>query len=292
MKTHFGRVAPITALTITFLVLFSTVATTSAKTPGTEQPAPASSLYQQDRVPGSPVPAQECCVCPQGSSYNAEHKSCVKPVCVVKGMPDGDKGGGFFSLHGTIFESVDCLPVPDLNLTVATGQAGWKVSGPGAGPAPVNVTPYSGWSAPLSTPFTSSWISINANRGDPPGKAADFTYTFEFCLCEGFLKPQLTAKLLADNCVTSVTLNGNPVPASPGGPFMSSACPRGFTGGPYPYATSTSSFFHGTNTVSIVVHNDNGPTGLDAIFHITAVHGQCPRRTGGVVGTGGPADPR
>src|SRR5205807_7334075 len=143
MKAHIARIASIAALTISFLILCASAATTTAKASQQDQVASRISLPQQDTLPISRPPG--CCVCPEGSSYNAERKSCIKSVCTVKGMPDGDKGGGFFALHGTIFENVACLPVPDLNLTAATGQPGWKVSGPGGGPTPVNVTPYSGW---------------------------------------------------------------------------------------------------------------------------------------------------
>ncbi len=284
MKTNIARIASIAVLTITLLTLFTTAATMAAHASQKEQAALSIVPPQQDRPPVSPGPG--CCVCPEGSSYSPEHKSCIKSVCVVRGMPDGDKGGGFFALHGTIFQNVACLPVPDLNLTAATGQPGWKVSGPGAGPIPVNVAVVTGWSPPIPS---SSWISIDSRHGDTPGTAADYTYTFDFCLCAGYSEPQLIAKLLADNCITSIKLNQTTILPLNLGSAM--PCPQGFTGTGYTYSTMAG-FQAGTNTVTIVVHNNEYATGLDAILQITARNGQCPRRNGGPVLNNPPPDSR
>jgi hypothetical protein len=135
---------------------------------------------------------------------------------------------------------------------------------------------FTAWDVPIAG---SSWISINSNSGAPPGLAADYKYTYEFCLCDKAEAPTLTARLLADNCVTSVELNGLHLVPQTGPPNMSANCPYGFTKGPYPYGTSNAAFFvAGTNKVTITVHNDGSVTGLDAVLHITAKHGQCPRK--------------
>jgi hypothetical protein len=205
-------------------------------------------------------------------------------------MPDGDKGGGFFALHGVLFQQMPCAPPSDLNLQIGTGQT-WHVSGNGAAATGVPfvttaTTKSPAWANPIPN---SSWISINPALGKPPGSPTNYTYTFEFCLCEEGLKTAaLNAVLLADNCVISVTLNSTNVP--PGSPLM--PCPNGFTGGPYPYATTTG-FVVGTNTVKVVVQNNGNITGLDALFKITAAHGACPRRIypNGTTSTTTPANP-
>lgn len=46
------------------------------------------------------------CACPEGW-YDKNRQSCVVGVgCPVSGMPDGDKGGGFFAWRGTLFRDV------------------------------------------------------------------------------------------------------------------------------------------------------------------------------------------
>src|SRR5436309_5724684 len=176
MNTITGRIFSIMALAIVFSIFFT--AAGAAQSP---QEKPAVGQVSPDTIPVSQAPG--CCVCPQGSSYDPKRGSCVKIVCrELRGLPDGDKGGGFFALNGNLWENIPCNPAPDLDLSIATGQPGWHVTGPGATGTPVNVTPYySAWSAPISG---SSWISINSGRGVPPGASADYTYTFEFCLCD------------------------------------------------------------------------------------------------------------
>ena len=272
MKIKASHTLSMVVLTITLLVVLTPTTTLAQKVLPVQGPEV---VVQPDQPPASRSPG--CCVCPSGSYYNAQRASCIKLVCAnVKGLPDGDKGGGFFSYHGSLWQNQACLPAPDLDLTAATGQPGWKVSGPGAGPTPVSVGRYfTAWDTPIAG---SSWVSINSNSGSPPAAAADYKYTYEFCLCDKAEAPQLTAWLLADNCVTSVDLNGHPgsVPQS-GTPTMSSSCPYGFTKGPYPYGTSNPAFFQaGTNIITITVHNNGSVTGLDAELHITAKHGQCP----------------
>src|SRR6185503_18592625 len=100
---------------------------------------------------GLPVtPAPLGCDCGPGHWWDQNRKSCVTGACDVPAMPDGDKGGGYFAWHGTLFINTPCLvKCKDLDLSVKTGQAGWKlISGPGVSSpmTPVVVSsPVSSW---------------------------------------------------------------------------------------------------------------------------------------------------
>lgn len=151
-------------------------------------------------------------------------------------------------------------------LRIATGQPGWMlVSGPGVTTprTPTTVTPYSGWQSP---PLPgSSWISPDANYGKFPGTAGDYTYESTFCLCRDG-KHTLNLSFYADNGAT-VYFNNSTIFTTMGS-YNFSGAPKvvnyTFAGGP------------GTNKVRIVVHNDGGPTGMDAVLRITgAKNGSC-----------------
>jgi hypothetical protein len=274
MKTTIGRIVSIAAWSTAFLMFLTFVSTAMAQT-------------SDGRPPASPPPPG--CTCPPGSYYYAERKSCIKEVCDnVKGIPNGDKGGGFFAYNGAIWENVACVapPCKDLNLTAFTGGPGWRVSWPGlpGGKVPVNVSPYPNWAGPIPP---SSWVSIDATRGDPPGTSGvDYTYTYQFCLCKtvDVTKATLSLQLYADNGA-DVYLNRTISPS----PILTVPVPYGFQlpvkQGP-PFA-SPPKFVAGTNTLTIVVHNQGGPTGLDAVVHIIAPNGAggagpCPRVIGPV----------
>lgn|GEM_PF-2225659 len=141
------------------------------------------------------------------------------------------------------------------DLSAATGQPGWSlVSGPGVnGPiTPVNVGPYPGWQ---NTPLPgSSWVSTDANRGGLPG---DYTYEFSFCLCKDG-KHALNLSFYADNGAT-VFLDNNQIFTTTGSYNFNSAAKvvnHTWVGGP------------GIVKLRIVVHNDSGPTGLNAVLRI------------------------
>jgi len=145
-----------------------------------------------------------------------------------------------------------------------TGKPGWMlVSGPGvSGPmAPVNVSPYGGWAAPIGA---SSWVSVDSSRGIATG---DYTYEYIFCACK--TGNSLKLAFYADNGA-KVYLNGTQIFATTGS--------YNFTGTPKGGAYSGSAFVPGTNTLRIVVHNDSSVTGLDAVLGVTGASEGCCRR--------------
>lgn len=151
------------------------------------------------------------------------------------------------------------------DLTSVTGQPGWMiVSGPGIGApkVPVNVSPYPGWQNALPS---SSWISIDANQGSIAGTTGDYAYESTFCLCRDG-KHALSLSFYADNGAT-VLLNGNQIFTTSGSYNFNGAAKvvnYSWAGGP------------GINKIQIVVHNDSGPTGLDAVLRISgATTGTC-----------------
>ncbi|MEM7049183.1 MAG: hypothetical protein AAF604_05965 [Acidobacteriota bacterium] len=46
------------------------------------------------------------CDCPPGTWYDPNRGSCVRGACPVPGMPNGDKGGGFFAWQGQLYQDV------------------------------------------------------------------------------------------------------------------------------------------------------------------------------------------
>ena len=153
-----------------------------------------------------------------------------------------------------------------LNLQSGTGQPGWMlVSGPGVtGPrVPVNVTPYSGWAGPIAG---SSWVSVDANRGDTPGY---YTYEYTFCVCREKPKAALDLSFYADNGAT-VYLNSTQIFATSGNHNFSGPPPRVVV----PTYTGPALFL-GTNTLRIVVWNESIVTGLDAVLKVTGARGGC-----------------
>jgi hypothetical protein len=211
------------------------------------------------------------CDCGRGHWWDPNRKSCVTGACDVPNMPDGDKGGGYFAWHGSLFINTPCLPAcRNLDKTVATGQAGWTlVSSPGVTTpkAPVVVPAYSGW----GTVPGASWVSVDANHGNQGG---DYVYEYQFCLCarvntQTVGKTSFTVKFLADNGAT-VYLNSTKVFATTGNRNFSGP-PRTvtYTGGP--------GWVAGTNKIRIVVNNDDGsPTGLAASLTLTSDLGCIP----------------
>ena len=120
--------------------------------------------------PASPPPPG--CTCAAGNWYDANRGSCVTGAYTVKGMPDGDKGGGYFAWQGSLFVNTACVPCKDLDLTTATGKPGWMlVSGPAVGtPKPPFIvnSPTRFWSG-LVPGSSSNWVSVDANGGSVAG---------------------------------------------------------------------------------------------------------------------------
>lgn len=207
------------------------------------------------------------CECSPGHWYDQNRKSCVTGACKVPGMPDGDKGGGYFAWQGNLFINTPCAPCRNLDLTTATGQAGWSlVSSPGVTTpkAPVVTPTYPGW----GTVPGASWVSVDAAGGGPSG---DYTYEYKFCLCRSAKGMRLALTLLADNGAT-VWLNAKQIYATTGNTnFKNPPQTVQFTG------AASDWIVPGTNTVRIVVKNETLVTGLAAKLNIVAEAGACPR---------------
>lgn len=62
------------------------------------------------RTPGE-SPQQNRCYCPRGQ-YSSTRGLCVVTVCTVPGMPDGDKGGGYFASQGALYADVPGTECP------------------------------------------------------------------------------------------------------------------------------------------------------------------------------------
>jgi hypothetical protein len=236
----------------------------------------AGSAFAQDadvvarrRAESASTPAPAGCQCSPGHWWDANRKSCVTGACNVPKMPDGDKGGGYFAWHGTLFIDTPCVPqCVNLNITTSTGQPGWLlVSGPGAGYpiTPVVVSPYSGW----STLSGASWISSDPNRGmdRPPG---NYVYEYQFCLSATAKGANLTLNFLADNGAT-VYLNNQQIFATSGN--------RNFVAPARTvmYSNSAGWIIPGTNKVRIVLWNESSVSGLAASLNIRADCGACIR---------------
>jgi hypothetical protein len=192
----------------------------------------------------------------------------VTGACEVPKMPDGDKGGEYFALHGILYRNTPCIAVcaGNLNLSTATGQAGWTlVSGPGISTprVPVVVTLYPGWSALPGA----SWVSVDASRGNQTG---DYVYEYQFCLCAMAKGSQLSGTLRADNSAV-VRLNGVVV-ATFGGNSNFTGAVRTFS-----YSAAAGWIIPGTNKLTITVHNESSVTGLAATVAVRADNGLCPR---------------
>lgn len=216
---------------------------------------------------GAASPAPAGCNCSPGHWWDANRKSCVTGACKVPGMPDGDKGGGYFAWQGNLFINTPCAPCANLNLTANTGQPGWTlVSGPGisAPQAPVVMPAYPGW----GTVPGASWVSVNAAGGS--GAGGNYVYEYKFCLCASAKGQRLDLTFLADNGAT-ISLNGKQIHATTGnGNFKNPPKTITYTGAPADWVT-------GTNTLRIVVWNESNVTGLAASLVVRADAGACPK---------------
>lgn len=107
------------------------------------------------------------------------------------------------------------------------------------------------WLAPSAT---SKFISPFADTVDPTGSGT-FTYTTTFVLGDevDLSKTQLTIRYASDNAMTNIALNGASVGAVAGGGYSA-----------FETLTVTTGFARGANSVSFVVANSGGPTGMRA----------------------------
>jgi hypothetical protein len=149
--------------------------------------------------PSGPPPAG--CQCAQGHWYDPNVKSCVTTACeVVKGMPDGDKGGGFFAWNGHLFTKTACTN-PNTN-TCLNGPAGTICTFAGngtAGTAPdgsvVKTSPITPGTLAFHSKFNALLFTENNKiRGVHPMN--DTFYTLAGSGSPGYLEgPALSARM-------------------------------------------------------------------------------------------------
>ncbi len=113
------------------------------------------------------------------------------------------------------------------------------------------------WMAPSTT---SKFISPFTDTVDPTSSGT-FTYTTTFSLRAGIDAGavKLVVRYASDNGVTAVTLNGQNLSGVTAGSYST-----------YTTLTVNTGFTVGTNTVTLVVSNSGGPTGMRAELDLTA----------------------
>jgi hypothetical protein len=154
----------------------------------------------------------------------------------------------------------------DLRMDISTGVAQWwltAVPGPPfvVGPAPIATPPCSAW-----VPATGSakWVGTS---GSNSGAKGDYTYELSFCLCWTFQNAQINLKLWSDNHA-KLFFNGSPTtpPATVNNPP--------FTGSGLA-VNITSGFIVGMNKLTVVVTNNEGPTGMLLSGALSANQADC-----------------
>lgn len=156
-----------------------------------------SGLATAQQPPSGPPPPG--CQCAQGHWYDPNVKSCVTTACdLVKGMPDGDKGGGYFAWSGHLFTKTACANTN----TCLNGPAGTICTFAGngtAGTAPdgsaVKTSPISPGTLAFHSKFNALLFTENNKiRGVHPGN--DTFYTLAGSGSAGYLEgPALSAKM-------------------------------------------------------------------------------------------------
>lgn len=209
------------------------------------------------------------CDCGSGAWFDVNRDSCVTGACgTVPGMPDGDKGGGYFAWQNNLFKNVPCTPCQLLNRTMETTGNGWKVKTPSGVEVAASVvaSPNSGWAT-----GSGQWISADPASGLGSSPGGDYTYTTSFCLCAGYEQASLQLTVWGDNKINSVSLNGNLI----AGPTTGVSA---FTGPGLNATTNTySHFVPGQNELRVVINNSGvSPTGLRISGVLIAPAGQCP----------------
>lgn len=217
------------------------------------------------------------CDCGPGAWFDLNRDSCVTAACgePVTGMPDGDKGGGYFAWQNALFKDVPCSSTPcqALNQSLNTGTAAWQVTPPGSVQAPA--TPVTNVPPNWATSGTGQWISHNAGSGSEGSGVAwaggNYIYQTTFCLCANYQQAALQLLVWGDNNIQSVRLNGNLI----GGPTTNGTAFQGL--GLNISENIYNHFVPGQNVLQIVVNNfANSATGFRVSGTITAVAGKCP----------------
>jgi hypothetical protein len=111
----------------------------------------------------------------------------------------------------------------------------------------------SGWANPLPR---SNWVSLQADCTTPLADSTDYFYNISFNMPPNFTTARVEGRVLADDSVT-VQVNGTTI--FTGGGF----------GSPTTFSSNNSSLFvPGTNTLSFVVNNVTGASGLDYVARV------------------------
>lgn len=111
----------------------------------------------------------------------------------------------------------------------------------------------SGWAHPIGR---SNWVSLQADCTAGLG-VGDYTYSTTFNLPANRPGQSLSGLVLSDDSVT-IQLNGHTI-LNNGGNFVT----------PTAFSTSDSTFFNtGSNTLTFIVHNSGGPSGLDYVARV------------------------
>lgn len=192
-----------------------------------------------------------CCACPEGAWWDDNRNSCVTGACDVPGMPDGDKGGGYFAWEGTLYQDVPCDGGPDLNLNLNTGTAPWTVV---QDPVPNTTEPrlaviMTGVPVSYANFPNADWMISQTDERT----AGLYIYELEFCLCACFAESKLNLEFLSDD-QSSVWLNGQPIGNSTVPGFQNSAS----------ISISAASLLQaGTNRLQVRVTNAGLQTGFN-----------------------------
>jgi hypothetical protein len=149
----------------------------------------------------------------------------------------------------------------DLSTTPTVGAVdpSWRVSGPTGFLAPGHTT-LSAWTALPNNWVQPSAPSATAEKHEPVG---DYTYSLQIFLpCDptNYLSLDMSGDVAADNEITSVSANGNPLVASCG-----AGC---FTASTH-FVIPLAQLHSGLNTLEVVVHNDSIYTGVSVVAHLT-----------------------
>jgi hypothetical protein len=156
---------------------------------------------------------------------------------------------------------------------VDTPDPHWLVTGPGIGPPiPPYYTTLSAWTAQPP-----SWVepikAASNGSANSNAQSGDYTYTIWFklnCPPESYSNLQIIGTFAADNSAT-VYLNAFPVKSCVGGTCFPSAT-----------AFTATAPFQGTNSLSVVVHNDDLYTGMTIKAELSGscIGNQCVKESG------------
>ena len=158
-------------------------------------------------------------------------------------------------------EFFDVTVTADLSTHTATN---WSVTGPGAGGPTSLTTPFAPWSA-----LSYLWIQPQATPGPANGNfaAGNYTYTIQFhidCDPNDYIELLVRGQISADNSFTAYLNDTGQLASCPGPACYSKSVSFENFAGP---------FQQGTNTIKIVVHNNEGYTGVAADISLSATCG-------------------